>query len=291
MSPRKTKEPVAPTPSEPEPSEARQAFLALEATLAASTERELQRVVIDVQRASAVAHSVVVRDQEPDRRAMFERLAQVDLYDMATLERVRQLALATWYTRRQQLGTQPLTSEATVAPEVIAEARLRRGRMLRVLEHWFHDDAAVMAEVAVIRSGSGHQDLANDLEALADVYQRAEIHEVIQHDRKHFEADEVEGARRLAAGIFASLGLGRETDAKRWRVLCLRAWRLLREEYEEHRVAGGFLFRKVEAVGESYPSLYTAARAVAVRGEGTATARELGDGEPSEEDDAGEGEA
>jgi hypothetical protein len=276
------KKPPEPPPFHPEPSLAEQAFLALEAELMAQRDPAMTRVAIDVQRASAVAHSVVVRDEALERAAMFARLEKVDLYDMATLERVRQCALATWFARQRQLGKLALSSTASVDPAVIDEARLRRARMLRVLDHWFFDDAGMKAELTMIRAGSGHQDLANDLEALADVYRRPEVHEVIRHDRKHFMEDEVAWARRLAQAIFESLGVSRETDAKRWRVLCQRAWAMLLREYEEHRAAGAFLFRKLEDVGESYPSLFTAVRAAPVRGSGGGGGGEEG-GDGSEE--------
>ena len=279
------KKPPEPPPFHPEPSLAEQAFLAVEAELLAQRDPAVTRVAIDVQRASAVAHSVIVRDEALERAAMFARLEKVDLYDMATLERVRQYALATWFARQRQLGKLALSSAAIVAPAVIDEARLRRARMLRVLDHWFFDDAAMTAELTLIRAGSGHQDLANDLEALADVYRRPAVHEVIRHDRKHFMEDEVPQARRLAQAIFESLGVSRETDAKRWRVLCQRAWALLLREYEEHRAAGTFLFRKQEDVAESYPSLFTAVRSAPVRGGGDG-AGEAGEGEAGE----GEGE-
>ena len=42
--------------------------------------------------------------------------------------------------------------------------------------------------------------------------------------------------------------------------LSSRAWTLLLQAYEEHRAAGTFLFRTLEDVEETYPSLVSAAR-------------------------------
>lgn len=253
-------------PSKPErslslqPSVAEQAFLALEPELEAFTGTIVQRVLVDVQVASAVAHSVAVRDQQPERRSLFQRLADADLYIMTLPQRVVQLALATWFLRQRQLGRLALTSAASVPPDTLREAQLARRRMLKVLDHWFDDDPEIVAEVAAIRAGAGYQDLANDLEALADMYQRRKIKTVIRKDAKHYLAEDVDTARSLAQAIFDGLGLGRESDAKRWGVLCQRAWTLLLADYEEHRVTGAFLFRKLENTGETYPSLFTAAR-------------------------------
>jgi hypothetical protein len=256
----KTK-PIKPARSlSPQPSVAEQAFASLEPELEAFGGTLVQRALVDVQVASAVAHSVALRDHEPERRSLFQRLADADLYAIALPQRVVQLALATWFTRQRQLGRLALTSAASVPPDTLRDAQLTRRRMLKVLDHWFDDDAEIMAEVAAIRAGAGYQDLANDLEALADVYQRKQIKAVIRKDAKHYLADDVDTARSLARSIFEGLGLGSQSDAKRWGVLCQRAWTLLLADYEEHRVAGAFLFRKLEDVGETYPSLFTAAR-------------------------------
>jgi hypothetical protein len=250
------------TPSffHPQSSVAQRAFAAREQELEAFTSGTVQRVLVDVQIAAAVAHSVAQRDQEPERLAMFERLASADLYDLALPQRVAEFALATWFTRQRQLGRLALTSSASVPPEVLRNAQLQRRRMLKVLDHWFEDDPTIVAEVAVIRAGAGYQDLANDLEQLADLYQRPTIQAVIKDDHKHYEKSDVDDARKLARSIFDGLGLGRKTDAKRWGVLCQRAWTLLLQDYEEHRSAGAFLFRKLEDVAESFPSLVSAAR-------------------------------
>ena len=70
----------------------------------------------------------------------------------------------------------------------------------------------------------------------------------------------MEAARGHAKAIFAGLGLPRDSDAKRWRHLSLSAWTLLLRAYEEHSAAGTFLFRSLEDVAETYPSLVSAAR-------------------------------
>jgi hypothetical protein len=249
-----------PRPSHPQPSAAQQAFLALEPELEALVTGSPKHVALDVQLAGAVAHSVATRDLQPQRFAMFERLARAELYDIELPARIDQLALATWFTRQRQLGRLALHSAASVPLDMVRTAQRQRRRMLRVLDHWLDDEPTIVAEVAAIRAGAGYQDLANDLEALADIYQRPEVRAVIVDDRKHYQAGDVASARTLARGIFDGLGLDRESDVQRWSVLCLRAWSLLVRDYEEHREVGSFLFRKLEDVSESYPSLFAACR-------------------------------
>jgi hypothetical protein len=251
----------AKTPStsfQPRPSEAEAAYLALQPEIEAI--RAPLRAQVDVQLASAIAHSVALRDQEPERMAAFERLAAAELYDLGLPERITRLALATWFTRQRQLGLLAIASNASVPRELLRSAQLQRSKMMKVLDHWLDDDPGVVAELAFIRPGTGYQDLANDLEALADIYQRPTVHAVIARDDKHFDRHDAKSARQLAKAIFQGLGIGRGSDAKRWTTLCHGSWTLLVRDYDEHRAAGVFLFRTVEEVSETYPSLVAAAR-------------------------------
>jgi hypothetical protein len=141
-----------------------------------------------------------------------------------------------------------------------------------MLEYWFGDDDVIGAELAAIRSGPGYQDLANDLDALADLYQAPGVKQTISADGKHFRASDVADARRNSQAIFKGLGLAEDDEAARWTDLTHRAWTLLLGSYEEHRECGSFLFRDAEDVSTTYPSLITAVRAPAVRRQGDAGA-------------------
>lgn len=246
-----------PTPST---SEARTAFETCEPQLLALDPLEVEVPRVNVQRAAAVAHSIAVRDQNPARITAFEQLGSIGLYDRDRPTRIATLSLATWFIRQQQLGHRVLNSNATVPQDVLRAAQLLRRRMLSVLEYWLRDDERLMAEVAAIRAGTGYQDLANDLERLADLHQRPAVIAEIQRDTKYVQPDDVEQARSLARSIFSALGLGSENELQRWTDLCQRAWTLLNREYELHRAAGAFLMRSLEDVDETYPSLVAAAR-------------------------------
>jgi hypothetical protein len=245
---------------DPRPSIAEQSFVALEREIEAYTGGPVNRALVDLRVASAVARNVALRDQEPARRMSFDRLAKVGLYDGALPARIVHLALATWFNHQRQVGRMALATTVRVSPETLRNAQITRGRMLKVLDHWFDDRPEIVAEVAAIRTSAGYQDLANDLEALADLYQRPTLQAVIQQDAKHYKQDDIDTARSLARAIFDGLGIVRDGDAERWATLCQRTWTLLLADYEEHRSAGIFLFRKLEDVAETYPSLVSVAR-------------------------------
>jgi hypothetical protein len=236
---------------------------------------------IDVQRAAALAHSVALRDAKPERRAVFERLEAGGFYDLATLERLPRLSLAVWFARRQQLMHRALSSEARVPEDAMREARALRARMARVLGYWLDDRPAIVNELAFVREGAGHVDLAGDLTRLADLYERDDVRALIARDVRHYRPGDAADARRLADAVFVGLGLRSERDARRWTLLAHGAFRLLTLAYDEHRRSGVYAFGRREDVGRTYPALVTAARAPAAKGRGRRRAEgdaEGGDG-------------
>jgi len=249
---------------------AKAAFEAVRPRLEQLTSDELIPIRIDVQAAAAVAHSVGVRDAAPERHQRFEQLAQGGTLDLALIDSLPEVALAAWHARQQQQLQSALASKAAIPAATVIDAQAVRKRMLLVLEYYFQDDAAIAAKLSVIRAGAGHQDLANDLQMLADLYQDPGIADVIARDSKHFRAEDAAAARSAAATIFSGLGLSpadRALDDT-----AQRAWTLLDRVYERVRRAGQFLFADSEDVEVTYPSLISYVRAPAVKPEPPAPA-------------------
>jgi len=119
-------------PSTVDVSEARSAFEVSRSAIDALPRDQLLAIRIDVQAAAAVAYSIALRDATPERRAEFEKLSNAALLDPASLDTLKQLALATWHARQQQQLSTGTASGATVPAPVLVEAQDVRGRMLRV---------------------------------------------------------------------------------------------------------------------------------------------------------------
>ena len=119
-------------PSTVDVSEARSAFEVSRSAIDALPRDQLLAIRIDVQAAAAVAYSIALRDATPERRAEFEKLSNAALFDTASLDTLKQLALATWHARQQQQLSTGTASGATVPAPVLVEAQDVRGRMLRV---------------------------------------------------------------------------------------------------------------------------------------------------------------
>ena len=266
------------------PDAARLAYEALEGEISALRTSDVAPRRIDMQRAASVAYTVAVRDAAPARRAEFERLAQIGRYDLATLERLPQLALAAWHVRYCQMMGQHRASAATVPEETMRRAQAVRARMLRVADYWLGDLPEVARRLEFIRAGAGYQDLANDLLELPRLYEREDLLARVTPDTPHYVAADVSDARRLAHAIFVGLGLGEESELERWASMSQRTWTLLSRAYEEHRKSGLFLFGAQEDVAATYPSLVAAVRSAPSRRAPDEPVDEPG--EPSEEPDA-----
>jgi hypothetical protein len=222
---------------------------------------DLLTVRVDLQKVALVVLSLLWRDSTPERRAVFERYAAQGDYDATLFERLPVLALAAWYLRRQQQRAVFAASGAAVSKEEVARAYEVRGRMLGVLDYWHGDRPEVAVELAQVREGAGHQDLANDLDTLAEMYQREDVRPLLEHDVKHYRAGDVDEALRLAGVLATSLGITDEGEAERLTDFARRAATLLVKGYEEHARCGRFFFGKTEDVAVTYPSLFTASRA------------------------------
>lgn len=174
-------------------------------------------------------------------------------------QRLERAALAAWYARQQQLRfSAPIGTQ--VPASVMKQADGVKNRMLKVLDYAFGDDPNLSPEIAMIRSGQGYQDTANDLQQLADLYATPDVARVIEHDRIHYHSSDVSDAREIAGKIFTALGHS-GPDAAEWTDLTQRAYTHLANVYAEHVYAGQFLFFRTEDVSDTYPpSLVTVVR-------------------------------
>lgn len=240
--------------------DAKHALATVTPQLKALPRDSLVGIRIDVQIAAAIAHSIADRDAYPARRDRLAEAAAVGLISPDILERVAQYSLATWYARQKQKLALATSSEAMVPPQVVRDAHAVRSRMLRVVAYYLAEHPQHGPTVAAIRSGTGLQDLANDLEELADLYDAPDILALLSRDPMYYRQGDPELARSFARTVFAGLGLLGESEAARATDVTQRAWTLLFHAYEDLRALGQFVFKNDEDTQLTYPSLVAAAR-------------------------------
>jgi hypothetical protein len=259
-----TKQPEPATPATPpaaptlDPAWTEAAFHTLAARLAAIPCEQLEPVDIDVQTASVVALGISRCVAEPELRGRFAQLASSCEIDDACVDGLLPAAQAAWYAGHRYLLERATRSEARLPVAVVETAHALRGRLLRLAADWLCDDPVVAAELTTLRAGTGYQDLANDLVAVAVLCDRHRP--LLAQDRKLYQAGDIALARQLSTRIAERLGTSATVERNSWVVAQARAWTHLARTYDQVRRGGRLLFAGEE--GEArFPSLVTAARA------------------------------
>ncbi|HEU4407000.1 MAG TPA: hypothetical protein VFS43_17155 [Polyangiaceae bacterium] len=243
-----------------DPAAAQRSFESVEEWLDSLSDEEIVALRVDLQRVAAIGLTIALRDSAPERRGAFERFARDGYYDITNLDRLLALAEGAWHVRRQQQRLARSSSGAALPEDDVRAAYELRGRMMLVLDYHLGDRRDIAQDLAHLREGAGHQDLANDLQTLRELYLRDDVKPVIERDVKNYRATDPDDAHRLARAIMLSLGVSKEDEAKRLTRLAQRVATLLVRAYEKHCLRGKFLFHEVEDVEATYPSLYAAAR-------------------------------
>ena len=257
-----------------DPARAEAAYQALEPELKHIPVATLEAVRIDVQLAASFAFGLAERDRAEERATELAKLVDASVLAPHPLERLEQAALAAWHARRMQLRF--LKRGTTVPVPVAEQATDTKARMLKLIDYAFGDDSRFSARITAVHSGHGYEDMANDLQELADLYEEDVIAPVITNDPINYRDTDVADARRLAGEIFKALGL--TSDGEKWTGHVQRAYTHLTDVYTEHCYAGSLLFFRREDVSRTYPpSLISVVRSPANRnrdgstGSGTGT--------------------
>jgi hypothetical protein len=213
---------------------------------------------IGLQQAGAVLLGWVRRLGEADVAPRVARLASIGEVSVDLLTDAESVAWAAVYVRRKQLETAALHSAARVDAEVDASTKALRETMLRVLAYHLGHDAGVSARLEGIRGGSGYLDRANDLEALAELY---EAHAAtLAVDTVYYRAADAARAREAAERLYRVVGVEAEGEAAAWTARAAKLWpEVTRVEAALRRVG---LFLLPGAEGEkAFGSLVGSARA------------------------------
>ena len=194
----------------------------------------------------------------PERRAALEALAKTGTVSLDLVDGLATAARAAWFVRHKLYLAEAVHSDASLPAQLVSDAFETRRRMLKVLDYHLDADANAQRLLTSIRPGSGYMDLANDLIALADMYQHHEA--AISGDTKSYRAGDVKSARKLADDILSSLGGPETPESRRWRNYQARAFVLLEKHHEEAIRVGRFLLW-YEGGEDLFPTLFSAVRA------------------------------
>jgi len=254
------KKPSAPQPEKETLSEhsTRSAFEAVKSQLDALPHSALRQPNFNLQEGALVSISVYGLLHTPERRAPLEALAKTAAVSLDLVGGLATVARAAWFVRHKLDLAEAVHSDASLPAHLVSNAFETRKRMLKVLDYHLDADANAQRLLTSIRAGSGHMDLANDLIALADMYEQHDG--ALAGDTKSYRAGDVKSARKLADDILAALGGPETPESRSWRNYQARAFVLLEKHHEEAIRVGRFLLW-YEGGEELFPTLFSAVRA------------------------------
>ncbi len=204
---------------------------------------------LDMQRVAVLVIAIALRIA-----AARERFRNVEAELPAeTVDSLRPAGWALWFASIEREKARAKETHAMVPAELIDEGMGLKNRMMKVADYHLADDEPdVSATLAKIRSGTGHIDLASDLNQLADIYDDYEPE--LRDDKKRYSPADATAARRVAGLIVTHLG---RTDDAKWTDAINRSWALIDRLYFDIRPFALALFR-YDSPERQYPSLFTA---------------------------------
>ncbi len=184
-------------------------------------------------------------------------------FDRQQFSRLERLTWTAWYLERTIAPLLAGKSEAVLAAELLAEANEVRRRMQTCAEYHLMDDPEAAAQLAHLRLGGGHHDLANDLFGYARIY--VQHLDILRHDRKTFRESDAQRALELSSEILRLLATPKADALTELQRLEARTWALLAKVYEDVAETARWLHRSEPAKRANYPSLFTLGRKPAPR--------------------------
>lgn len=196
--------------------------------------------------------------QAPVLHARFKAVADAGEIDLASLDRLGDLALIQLHTYRLADAAGAFASTARIPAALDKESAEVEARIQKVCEHFFADHPVIGRVLRRLSPGTGFRDRAYDLLGYADIYEAE--HAVVSRDPLYYRKTDVADARRLAGQILGQLGAAMSPQARSAFDLFQRVWTLLEVTYLEVRAVGLCLLRHDPRREERFPSLYVVGR-------------------------------
>lgn len=266
------------TPPLYNPTAGKKAFDAIADDINAVQAAERVTTKIDVEAATYAALGVVGFVTSKDVRPRFARLPKEE-FNQADVDQLQTTCFAMLYVLVEARAAGALEDEVRIPAALVAEASEVETRMQALCEYQFADDPEIAPELARLRPGTGHRDLANDLIGYARVYElRADA---VKADSKHYRADDVSRAEALSGAMIQQLAAGMTPKARAAYDRYARTWALLNKRYNEVRAAGLWLYRGDVRLLERFPSLFAASRSIGTKAK-RAASKEAGERAPED---------
>jgi hypothetical protein len=217
----------------------------------------------DAALAAVAAIGVAARVNAPEWIARFKSLPATE-FDSSLVEQLPTIAWACWYAATEDHKGRALATDAKLPADLVQKSVTTEARMQACCEYYFNDHPEIGPYLAMLRAGTGYQDIASDLLGYAGIYR--EHYDTISGDKKHFRATDADEAVHIAEEMLAILGGRLSPEARLAADYLARAWTLLLDTYNEVATTGRWLLRRDPQADKTFPSLFSMVRTRHSRG-------------------------
>ena len=246
------KQPTDPAPFDQALGE--EAFLQLKAELDAVPKDEIRVARVDVHLAFTGVQKVLGLMGQLELEL---KLAAVppEMLPRGSFQRLDRLSWTTMYADRKAKLERAVGHGRALPDGLEEDASKLEKRMQFLCEQMLMDEPGLAPTLLHYREGSGHRDLAYDLEGYADLY---EAHaDIVKLNLKYYDAADVKRARHFARAIYAALSAN---ESAVWVDYRNRAFTLLVDAYEDVVGLGRYLVRRDAALVAQLPTLHAISR-------------------------------
>lgn len=240
-----------------DPIQGKAAFESLLPRYEAMPADSLSTLNADAGLAAMAALGVAARANEPELLARFKSLPAAE-FDVFCVEQLPTIAWACWYAATELQKSRAVATAAKLPADLVQKALVLEARMRACCEYYLNDHPEIGPQLAMLRAGTGHRDLAADLLGYAGIYR--DFYATLSSDKKYFVATDADDAVKVAEEMLSALGAQLGPEARRATDQLARAWTLLLDTYEEVAEAGRWLLRRDAEVEKLFPSLFSLIR-------------------------------
>lgn len=240
-----------------DPIQGKAAFDALLPRLRALPADSLITLNADAGLAAIVVLGIADKVNDPGLLARFKSLPAAE-FDASLPEQLPTIAWACWHAASEYQKSRDLRSDAKLPFQLVQDAVAIEARMQACCEYYLNDHPEAGPQLALLRGGTGHRDLAADLLGYASLYR--EHYALLSADKKYFVATDADQAVQIAEKMLSLLGSNLTPEMHEAADDLARAWTLLLDVYDEVAAAGRWLLRNDPDVHKIFPSLYSTLR-------------------------------
>ena len=175
-------------------------------------------------------------------------------FPMENITKLNTYALALWQAETEYRQRQVEEETLKTPPADLVDAcRETRDGLVAAAQYVFRNDKKASEVLADITRSTGYQDLADDLNRLARLFN---VHWRQVNGNSEVRKDDLDRAEHLGARLMNIVSLETSPGLAEWTEKRQQAWTLLHRAYQEVRDAAAYIHRAAPDKLAAYPSVF-----------------------------------